>query len=248
MRMLQMKCKGMPPLRLVLLPGLDGTGDLFAPLVSALPIAIPTDIVALPEDPRKNYSEIVADVCSKLPREVGYILVGESFSGPLAIMIAAQHPRHLHGLIICASFLSAPVPPWLPPPVLWALACAIKFLPNWVLSHFLLDDKKNKVNSNACCSIVKRIPFALLYARMRALQHIDVAGLFEQCTVPILALVGSEDRLLRRRFTREMRRVKNDLTVVEIKSGHLLLQDSPGDASAVISQAYLRWTHVTETG
>src|SRR5512138_2251270 len=95
--------------RLVLLPGLDGTGDLFAPFIDALD-GYPTQVVAYPADRAMNYAAHEAHARAQLPRDEDCILLAESFSGPVGIAIAASPPPGLKGLILCASFAVNPLP------------------------------------------------------------------------------------------------------------------------------------------
>ena len=77
----------------VLLPGLDGTGKLFAELVKSLDPGVSAIVVAYPRDQPMGYEELdtlVMSVLNKLPPDQRYVLLGESFSGPLAIRIAAR--------------------------------------------------------------------------------------------------------------------------------------------------------------
>ena len=70
-------------LRFVLLPGMDGTGELFADFVDALPKSFETVRVRYPADRCLSYSELeelVQAACSE-----PFMLVAESFSTPLAI-------------------------------------------------------------------------------------------------------------------------------------------------------------------
>ena len=69
---------------LVLLPGMDGTGDLFAPLLSALPPALRTIVVRYPCDRPLGYAGR-----TRGPKDQPFVLLGESFSGPIAAAIAA---------------------------------------------------------------------------------------------------------------------------------------------------------------
>jgi len=82
----------MPHPTLVLLPGLDGTGDFFAPLVAALGDRIPTCIVRYPLAGATDYPTCMAIARTALPTERPYILLGESFSGPIAVCLAAGAP------------------------------------------------------------------------------------------------------------------------------------------------------------
>ena len=77
---------------LVLLPGLDGTGLLFQPLVECLPDAIEPVVVSYPPDQKLGYEELLPLVLERLPA-APFVLLGESFSGPLAVMAAATAPR-----------------------------------------------------------------------------------------------------------------------------------------------------------
>jgi pimeloyl-ACP methyl ester carboxylesterase len=75
---------------LVLLPGLDGTGKLFAEFVEALKSVVECVVVAYPCDQPMGYGELEGLVVSALPKDRPFVLLGESFSGPLAIRIAAR--------------------------------------------------------------------------------------------------------------------------------------------------------------
>src|SRR5215469_13809501 len=91
----------------VLLPGLDGTGDQFAPLIDALGSEVPTVTVRYPNAPL-DYEALQKIVATALPRDRSYVILGESFSGPIALSLAAQAPRDLLGCILCASFVVNP--------------------------------------------------------------------------------------------------------------------------------------------
>src|SRR2546421_9918195 len=92
---------------LVLLPGLDGTGDLFAPLLAALRPDVPTAVVRYPDEPLDSAAcEVIARAA--LPQNRPYVVLGESFSGPIAVAIAARAPPGLLGCILCASFVTSP--------------------------------------------------------------------------------------------------------------------------------------------
>ena len=98
------------PIRLVLLPGMDGTGDLFEPLQEALDPRTRVDIVRYPGSGPQGYDELEPRIRAQLPADEPFVLLGESFSGPLAIAIAATPPPGLRGLILCCSFARAPAP------------------------------------------------------------------------------------------------------------------------------------------
>jgi len=82
--------------RLVLLPGLDGTGELFASFIDALG-GFATQVIAYPTDRAMTYAEHENFVRGKLPADEDFVLLAESFSGPIGISIAAAAPPRLKG-------------------------------------------------------------------------------------------------------------------------------------------------------
>jgi hypothetical protein len=83
---------------LVLLPGLDGTGHLFGPVVDALGPNVPTQIARYPLSHASGYATCEAIARGALPTDRPYTLLGESFSGP----VAATAPPGLRGLLLTA--------------------------------------------------------------------------------------------------------------------------------------------------
>jgi pimeloyl-ACP methyl ester carboxylesterase len=112
---------------LVILPGMDGAAAPRTDFAAALGPGVETRVVAYPPDPTLGYAELEALVRASLPTDRPYVLLGESFSGPIAISIAASRPPDLVGLILCVTFASNPLPvlgsmPWLLPLVPFGLA------------------------------------------------------------------------------------------------------------------------------
>ena len=99
-------------LRLILLPGLDGAGLAFGPLLKLLPSSIRPTVVTYPRDRVMGYDELLPLVMAMLPDEP-FVLLGESFSSPLSIRIAATRPHGLRGLILSSAFARNPL--WLAP-------------------------------------------------------------------------------------------------------------------------------------
>lgn len=112
---------------LVLLPGMDGTGGLFSEFLEALGPGLHPIVVPYPPDQPLDYSQLESIVRSRLPSDQPFVLLAESFSGPIAISIAASAPRGLLGLVLCCSFARSPRP------VFSVLRSIVAFLPVWRL-------------------------------------------------------------------------------------------------------------------
>ena len=92
-------------MRLLLLPSMDGTGLLFEPLVQALPPSLQARAVAYPPDQPLGYNDLLPLVQATAAEGGDFVVVGESFSGPLALMLAADRPVDLPCVVLCASFV-----------------------------------------------------------------------------------------------------------------------------------------------
>ena len=102
----------MAPKHLVLLPGLDGTGELFVDFIAALPESWTATTVASPSDRFLSYTDLRPLVSTAVPQSERFVLVAESFSTPLAVWYAATNPQNLVAVIICAGFVRSPVRRW----------------------------------------------------------------------------------------------------------------------------------------
>lgn len=91
---------------LVLLPGLDGSGELFAPLVAKLAETVDTRIVRLPLDGEQTQRALAQRLLPLLPSEP-FALLAESFSGAVALELARLKPAGLRQLILVATFFAS---------------------------------------------------------------------------------------------------------------------------------------------
>ena len=95
--------------QLVLLPGLDGTGTLFGPLVQALPEDIRPTVIAYPPDRVLSLPEHADWVSNRLPGGKT-VLLAESFSGLVALHLLAEAPSRFRGVIFVGAFAEPPKP------------------------------------------------------------------------------------------------------------------------------------------
>ena len=99
------------PTLLLLLPGMDGTARLFQRFDAALhaQAAIETQAIAYPAAPL-DYAALEAFVRERLPRNRPFVVLAESFSGPLGAALRADPPPGMCALILCCSFVRNPRP------------------------------------------------------------------------------------------------------------------------------------------
>ena len=226
---------------LVLLPGLDGTGKLFAGFIKALDPRISATVVAYPPDQPMGYAELdalVMGVLDKLPREQRYVLLGESFSGPLAIRIAARAPAGLVGLILCASFAKNPFA-WLGWTRPLAAYLPVKSLPRWVRAPLMWGSLSPDRAPSQMERAMSGVSAAVIRQRIAALLAVDETSALERVRMPTLVLRATGDRVIPKAATRRIRNSLPQAQFLEINAPHLLLQTRPEECAAAV----LRFLH-----
>lgn len=206
---------------------MDGTGRLFKPLVQVLPTHLSPVVISYPNDKAQSYPELVRLVQQRVPAREDYVLLAESFSGPVAIEIAASHPPNLKALVLSATFVSNST---LLPQVMSFLLCGPFFMiepPQFVVSRYLLGEKPPIDLVETFRSATRSVRPDVLAFRMRSVINADVRKAFAACRLPVLYLRARQDRLVKPRSLVEMQKIKPEMTVAEIDGPHLLLQREP---------------------
>ncbi len=220
-------------LKLVLLPGMDGTGALFQPFVDALAEEFEIQIVRYPTHEALGYEELEALVRAALPTDGPFILLGESFSGPIAVSIAASKPVGLVGLVLCCTFVRNPRPATL------LFRSLVSFLPITLapvpmLAHFLLGRHSTVELKAALAQSLVQVSAPTLRARMRAVLLVDVTVKLQSIHVPSLYLRATEDQVVPASVSRSIFRNLPSLKVVSIEAPHFLMQTAPEQVAIAI--------------
>jgi len=226
---------------LMLLPGLDGTGELFAPFVAALRSEFVVRVVRYPSTKPLSYESLESVAHAALPSDGPYVVLGESFSGPIAISLAAAASPQLKGLILCCSFARNPRPVFAP---LRSLVnfLPVKLAPIALLSHLLLGRFSTTALRSALIRALAQVSTAALRARMRAILSVNASAQLRSVTVPVLYLRASQDRLVPARASAQIVALAPHARVVELEAPHFLLQAAPSEAAEVV-RAFVHEVH-----
>ena len=91
-------------MRYLLLPGLDGTGKLFEPFTKHTPHDSGCVVASYPTDRKLSYPECAELIVSDFIPDDEFVIVAESFSGPVAVLVASTRPSTLVGVVLCNTF------------------------------------------------------------------------------------------------------------------------------------------------
>jgi pimeloyl-ACP methyl ester carboxylesterase len=233
---------GGAPTPAILLPGIDGSGRLFAPLLAARPRGIAPTIVAFPPRAPLGYDALVDRARAALPRR-RFLLLAESFSGPIAVRLAAERPRGLAALVLAATFLHRPLHPLLHP--IRGLVGARLFglpMPAAVVRHFMAGpDASDALVRQVQSAVGATTPEVMALRAMEALRA-DVRAELGRVDVPILVLSPARDRLIRADVSDEILALRPDAHVVRLDAPHMILQRAPHACLAHVEELAARAT------
>jgi pimeloyl-[acyl-carrier protein] methyl ester esterase len=209
---------------LIVLPGLDGTARLLAPFLDAVkPNFASASAIVYPHDTPMDYAALEVFARERLPNDAPFVLLGESFSGPIAIAIAADPPPNLVGFVLSTTFARAPVP------LVSSFAPLTRFapvrsLPVAALSLVLLGRWSTPALRRNLRAALDDVAPDVLRARAACAMRANVAAKLVHINVPTLCLRARSDRLLRPRAGRELLAGIRDTRECLLDGPHLLLQ------------------------
>ena len=225
---------------LVLLPGMDGTGELFAPLIASLGGGFEVRVVSYPRGEALDYAALERLVRAALPSDGAFALVAESFSGPIAVSIAASGIANLKALVLCCTFVRNPRP------ALSVFRNIVDKLPIRIPPSALLDalffggSFAPKLRQTLTLALQNVSP-AALRARLKAVLAVDVATQLVTIKIPVLYLRACRDRVVPKDCAAEILKLRPSTHIIEIDGPHFLLQVAP-DATANAMTIFLRDT------
>lgn len=214
-------------MRIILLPGLDGTGAIHDGIKTALP---EVDVWTYPQSVQ-DHDQAVAWASPRLPTEP-YILVAESFSGATAVRLASTAPPGLRGVVLCASFL---IPPRRVPPF---MAWPLRIMPlksklgNKLLQPLVMGRWTNPAMTDQFHRAMQGVDPVSFSRKLMSIQRLDVRALAQACPVPLIALRANKDRLVAKRCVEAL----DPAQIIDIDAPHFLLQATPEAAAAEIKR------------
>nr|WP_267876176.1 alpha/beta hydrolase [Massilia sp. PAMC28688] len=214
------------------MPGMDGSGDLFAPFIASLDPGITPIVVRYPDAPLA-YDQLAQYARRFLPEEGEFFLLGESFSGPVAAMLAARCDHRLRGLILSAAFIRNPLP-WTAPAASLVRVLPVTGAPAALMTRLLLGRFSTPALRTMIAASLAQASAATIRARLLAISAVDVSHQMAAVQVPVLYLQASHDRVVPKSAGRLIARLQPGATCQTLQAPHFLLQAAAGEAARAV--------------
>ena len=218
---------------LVLLPGLDGTEIFFGPLLRQLPSWVEPIVITYPDSGSSDYKDLLPIVMREVAALPSFAILGLSFGGPLALMVATQCPSRVSGVVLCGSFVTPPRPRLVPfrfaltVPVVATLRAIRRtrlLIPGYATSEF----RCAKANT------WKRVNAKALASRSRAALSVDVRPQLRACRARLMYLAATRDEVINRASLDEVLAIAPQTQVAEVEGPHFALFTNPVQSAACI--------------
>lgn len=209
---------------------------MFSAISRALQPRFEPHIIAYPPHESLSYDALLARIEARLPANGPYVVIAESFSGPLAIRLAAAKPQGLLAVVLVATFHTRPVSRWLASfrPLLTRAVFSLP-LPGAVVRGLLTGAAAPTELVDAFRIAVASVDPVVLAGRAKAALAVDVSAEVTRSQVPMLFIRATRDALVRDTIIDEMRALNPSLESAEVVAPHLVLQCAPDESAAAIS-------------
>lgn len=216
-------------MKIILLPGVDGSGILFEPFVKIFEPEVPVEVMPLTNDSDQSILNQVSIIEDAIGDEE-VILIVESYSGLLAYELAKRNKIRIKQIFFFGCFLQPPsligkIGRFLPVRLL-------NIIPNKVLAHILFNRWSSPELTTLFRKAIESVDFTNLKKRIKAIatyqkpsQVIDVPCVYVQATM---------DNLVSAYNVKAFEDLCSDLQVEVVEATHMLLQTQPEAMSQLI--------------
>jgi len=222
--------------KLLLLPGLDGTGQLFEPLLNALQneTKIEAQVIRYPVNETKTYQELIDFAGDIVQQHRSVNIIAESFSGPIGLKLFEKYPDRIKGLVLVASFITPPRKIWLKLMKFLPIESLLKIdIPNFLIRRYCLGDSASSELILQFKSALKSVSPKVIAHRLSELLKLDKEQFSQINSNKIDYIKALDDKLVPRSCTDELLRVISAELIV-VKGPHFLLQTKPEECVEII--------------
>lgn len=216
-------------MKIILLPGVDGSGILFEPFVKIFKPEAPVEVMPLTDDSDQSILHQVSIIEDAVGDEE-IILIVESYSGLLAYELARRNKIRIKQIFFFGCFLQPPsligkIGRFLPVRLL-------NIIPTKVLAHILFNRWSSPELKQLLNQAIQNINFSNIKKRFKTIATVQKPSQF--IDVPCVYVQATMDNLVRAHNLKAFEELCSNLQVEVVEATHMLLQTQPEAMSQLI--------------
>ena len=213
---------------------MDGTGLMFRPFTD-IADNHSIDVISYPNEESQKYSNLVGYVKDRLPRDDDFVVIAESYSGPIAYELMKRNITNLKAVIFIASFLENPRPVLLSFVKLLPISIILRLpVTKFIIRRYLLgSDATDRLITEFKTALSKVSP-VVLASRLREISNLKKPD--KTVNYPCCYIGAEEDKLVTSKSFQAFRRVIPNLHIRSVNGPHFLLQSRPEECLKVIDE------------
>ncbi|MCA0901113.1 alpha/beta fold hydrolase [Microbulbifer agarilyticus] len=225
---------GSQPLKIVFLPGMDGTGLLFKGLIQNIPKEIDREVVCLNEIEGESYHQQAEEVAEHIGSS-SVVLVAESYSGRIAYELCNILGRRVSRVVFIASFISCPGRLGRLAALLPELFLKPNFFPDWLMKTLCFDGRGNRVLIEQVRQAITEVEPSVLKRRLLNIAELDRPK--GHLSTEAVYIRPTNDRLVGYDAIKVLGNVYPKLSIESLEGGHFIAQTAPERCARVIVRA-----------
>jgi pimeloyl-ACP methyl ester carboxylesterase len=217
----------------ILLPGLHGSHALFSSFEALAPPWARCRPLALPILGEQHFDSLADALEAELRPLEGFVLLGESFSGPIAARLASRLGQKVALTVLCNPLVELPLT--LPVGLAASLA-SWPSMPAWFAAAVLAGGDRSV--GRAVLREVRLLPREVLRGRLASVALATRDDLTPFLSAPLLVILGSRDRLVSPGRTMALLASVPFHRIADLDAPHLVVQTRPAEVWKAISEEF----------
>jgi len=217
------------------MPGLDGTGNMFQPLISSLGDEIKTYTISYPFDQHLSYDELSGFVRNKLKNfDEQLVLLAESFSGPVAVKLLQNSLPNIKAVIFSATFCESPKSVLVLLSKFLPVAAILKLpFPNAVIKYFCFGYDCSPETIDLFKKTISKSNAKVLSQRIIEISRLKFKGQ-NLSNIPCCYIQAQYDKFVPHSAFQSFLKIAPDIQLIKIKGPHFILQAKPQECKESI--------------
>jgi len=221
-------------MKIILLPGLDGTGSLFDELIKSLGEESEVEVISYEDISGQSFIDQAKEIAMRVT-DMDVLLVGESYSGRVAYELNQLLGSRVRAIVFIASFISSPS--FLSK---FAGLLPVALLKPNSMSTYLLkvigfNGKATQQQINSVFNSLKMANRSKLKARLNNIAALSNPANTINCHVTYIR--PTRDLLVSNRSVNNLKSLCSNFHITSVSGGHFIAQSAPAACAKVISNA-----------